>query len=51
MIENYKQLVENAWENRALLEQEETKSAIRECIELIDKGRLRVLNLQRVAGR
>lgn len=42
MIENYRQLVENAWENRTLLEQTETQNAIRECIELIDKGKLRV---------
>ncbi len=42
MIENYRQLVESAWENRSLLEQAETQSAIRECIELIDKGQLRV---------
>lgn len=42
MIENYKKLVESAWENRALLEQEETQNAIRNCIELLDKGELRV---------
>jgi 2,3,4,5-tetrahydropyridine-2-carboxylate N-succinyltransferase len=42
MIENYRKLVEDAWENRALLEQNETQDAIRECIELIDKGQLRV---------
>ena len=34
MIENYKQLVENAWETRSLLEKSETQDAIRQCIEL-----------------
>ena len=42
MIENYRELVENAWENRSLLQQNETQDAIRQCIELIDKGQLRV---------
>ncbi|NJO92578.1 MAG: hypothetical protein HC831_29145 [Chloroflexia bacterium] len=41
-MENYKKLVEDAWENRALLDQNETQDAIKECIELIDKGQLRV---------
>ena len=42
MLDKYKQIIENAWENRALLEQEETQNAIREIIELMDKGKLRV---------
>lgn len=42
MTENYRKLIENAWDNRAMLEQIETQNAIRECIELIDKGALRV---------
>ena len=36
-----KNIIENAWENRDLLQQEETKKAIREVIELIDSGKLR----------
>lgn len=36
-----KNIIENAWENRDLLQQEETKNAIREVIDLIDNGKLR----------
>ncbi|MDR0801297.1 2,3,4,5-tetrahydropyridine-2,6-dicarboxylate N-succinyltransferase [Fluviicola sp.] len=35
-------IIEAAWENRALLEQAETRQAIEHIIEEIDKGRLRV---------
>lgn len=42
MIEEYRQLVESAWENQALLNNEETQRAIHECIELLDKGKIRV---------
>ncbi len=34
--------IENAWDNRALLQEESTQKAIREVIELIDSGILRV---------
>lgn len=34
-------VIEEAWENRELLREEETKSAINQVIELLDKGRLR----------
>ena len=34
--------IEQAWENRALLQEENTQKAIREVIELIDSGILRV---------
>ncbi|MBF04319.1 MAG: 2,3,4,5-tetrahydropyridine-2,6-dicarboxylate N-succinyltransferase [Flavobacterium sp.] len=34
--------IENAWDNRALLQEESTQKAIREVIELIDSGVLRV---------
>ncbi len=37
-----KNIIEQAWENKDLLKQEEVKTAIREVIELIDKGKLRV---------
>ncbi len=42
MIENYREIIENAWENRSLLEQDETQNTIRACVELLDKGKLRV---------
>ena len=35
-------IIEQAWENRALLQEENTQKAIREVIELIDSGILRV---------
>ncbi len=38
----YKQIIENAWENRELLSDNSTVEAINEIIELIDKGQLRV---------
>ena len=34
--------IEQAWENRALLQEEKTTSAIREVIDLLDAGTLRV---------
>ncbi len=34
--------IEQAWENRALLQETETQNAIREVIELLDSGKLRV---------
>ncbi len=36
------QIIENAWENRELLKEEATTSAIRNVIDLLDKGELRV---------
>ncbi|WP_127024677.1 2,3,4,5-tetrahydropyridine-2,6-dicarboxylate N-succinyltransferase [Flagellimonas beolgyonensis] len=38
---NLRTLIEEAWDNRALLEEERTQVAIREVIELIDMGELR----------
>lgn len=35
-------IIEQAWENRALLQESETQNAIREVIELLDSGKLRV---------
>ncbi|MEY4852697.1 MAG: hypothetical protein RIS99_1092, partial [Bacteroidota bacterium] len=35
------QIIENAWENRALVQEIETKQAIEWVIEELDKGRLR----------
>jgi 2,3,4,5-tetrahydropyridine-2-carboxylate N-succinyltransferase len=34
--------IEQAWENRALLQETATTTAIREVIELLDAGKLRV---------
>ena len=40
-MENLKQIIEKAWDNRELLQEESTQTAIREVIELIDNGQLR----------
>lgn len=40
-MQAFKNIIENAWENRDLLQHEETKKAIREVIDLIDNGKLR----------
>lgn len=37
-----KEVIENAWVNRELLKQQETQSAIREVVEQLDQGKLRV---------
>src|SRR5688500_6695550 len=37
-----KQIIEKAWDNRALIQETETQSAIRKVIEKLDKGELRV---------
>jgi len=42
MIEDYRRLVENAWNDNSLLENTDTQDAIRAVIELMDKGNLRV---------
>ncbi len=42
MIEQYKELVEKAWEDRELLKKEETQNVIRELMEMLDKGKIRV---------
>jgi len=36
------EIIEQAWENRALLQEEKTTTAIREVIDLLDSGKLRV---------
>lgn len=41
-MKELKKTIENTWENRALLHQPENQKAIRDVIELIDKGTLRV---------
>lgn len=42
MIEKYKDLVEKAWNDNYLLKNSDTQNAIRQVIELMDKGKLRV---------
>ncbi len=42
MSEQYKNIIEQAWNNRDLLKDESTKNIIREVIELLDKGKIRV---------
>jgi len=41
-MNQYKELIEKTWENRELLKDEQTQSIIREVIELLDKGEIRV---------
>ena len=41
-MEKLKSTIEAAWDDRELLKTEETQSAIRDMIELLDKGKLRV---------
>ena len=40
-MENLRQIIEKAWDNKELLQEEATQTAIREVIELIDNGQLR----------
>ena len=42
VMDNLKSLIETAWENRALLEENTTKEAVRTIVDLLDKGNLRV---------
>lgn len=42
VMDNLKSLIETAWENRALLEENTTKEAVRTIVDLLDKGALRV---------
>ena len=41
-MENLQQIIERAWENRELLQEAATQAAVREVVELLDKGKLRV---------
>ena len=42
MIEELKQQIERAWEDKSLLDSKDTQAAIRKVIELLDKGAIRV---------
>ena len=39
---NLQSIIENAWDNRELLQEDTTQKAIREVVELLDNGTLRV---------
>jgi 2,3,4,5-tetrahydropyridine-2-carboxylate N-succinyltransferase len=39
---NLQSIIETAWDNRALLQEETTQNAIREVVDLLDNGTLRV---------
>ena len=39
---NLQSIIEKAWDNREILQQEATQNAIREVVELLDNGSLRV---------
>ena len=41
-MQNLQTTIEQAWENRALLQEETTQNAIREVVNLLDAGTLRV---------
>lgn len=45
MYSTIREVIEKVWENRELLREEETKSAINKVIELLDKGELRTATL------
>ncbi len=42
MLEQARQLIEDAWNDRTRLKQSEVQSAIRSIIEALDKGQIRV---------
>ena len=39
-----KELIESAWEDRSLLENDTTKNAICQTIDLLDRGQIRIAN-------
>lgn len=45
MIEKLRPIIESAWENRAQLETADVQQAVRQVVELLDKGQLRVAEL------
>jgi 2,3,4,5-tetrahydropyridine-2-carboxylate N-succinyltransferase len=42
MIQEHRKVIEQAWENRKLLEEKSVQNSIRELIELLDKGEIRI---------
>ncbi|MCB0705569.1 MAG: 2,3,4,5-tetrahydropyridine-2,6-dicarboxylate N-succinyltransferase [Saprospiraceae bacterium] len=49
-MQGLKEIIEAAWEDRSLLEQADTQKAIRDVIELLDKGKLRVASPDGAGG-
>ena len=47
MYSELKKIIEQAWENRELLSEEPVRQAVRQVVELVDKGQLRRLSLTR----
>ena len=47
---NLQSIIEYAWDNREALQENEAKQAVREVIEKLDKGELRVANLNESGG-
>ncbi len=45
-MEQLQQIIEQAWEDRGLLQEQKVKDAIKQVIELLDKGKLRVAEPQ-----
>ena len=41
MYSELKQIIEQAWEERALLSEESVREAVRRTVDLVDKGQLR----------
>ncbi len=41
-MQDLKQTIEQAWEDRSLLKEQKTQDAVREVLELLDKGKIRV---------
>jgi len=46
-----KQTIETAWENRAMLKESAVQDQIRQLIELLDKGQVRVAEPSAEAGK
>ena len=41
-MKELQEIIENAWDNRVLLKEETTQNAIREVVNLLDSGKIRV---------
>ena len=50
-MEKLQEIIEKAWGNRDLLKDATVQNAIREVVDLLDKGKLRVLNQQKMVGK
>ena len=47
---NLRTLIETAWEDRTLLQENTTKEAIRTIVDLLDKGELRVARFVNISS-